>query len=337
MQKHGFLDDLRTSLDEAGVRHVTYDEIGPNPVTSTVDRGAHLARKENCDLVIGLGGGSPMDSAKAIAVAAVEGTPFWRFAPGGDADLKNADALPIMCLPSTSGTGSEVDQYAVVSNPETEEKPGLGTESMYPAEAIVDPEITHTMPPHLTATTGVDVLIHALEALVSTESNPMTDAQSRESLRLVGTHLRDAYRDPDRKSREGMAAASTLAGMAISSAGTGLVHALEHPVSGHHREIAHAEGLAALTLPVIRYNRETCREKYRDAAELLGGNDLEKTVQELLKDLDMPTSLKELDVTEEELEEVAEDATRTMEDAMECNPADAEKKDLARILRKAHR
>ncbi|MBS1263692.1 MAG: hypothetical protein MAG715_00877 [Methanonatronarchaeales archaeon] len=335
MQRHGFLDELRESLNAAAVEHFSFEEVGPNPLTGTVDRCADLARDEGCDLVIGLGGGSAMDAAKAIAVAAVEGPPFWRFAPGGGGDLEAADALPVICIPSTSGTGSEVDQYTIISNGDTGEKLGLGSDALFPAASIVDPALPSTMPPRLTAVTGVDVLIHALEAHVSQKANPVSDALCVESMRLLGRNLEDTYSDPSRESRTGMATASTLAGMAISSAGTGLVHALEHPVSGRHRDVAHAEGLAALALPVVEFNLGAAEERYSSAAHLLSGGDsrdVTGVLRDVLHSLDMPTSLEELGVSRDEFRGIARDALRTMGDAVEHNPRRADEEELVELL-----
>lgn len=335
MRQHGHTDKLETALDNANVHHVSFEQIGPNPLTTTVDRGAHLARQENCDIVIGLGGGSAMDAAKAIAVAAVEEPPFWRFTPtGGDADLDNADALPLICIPTTSGTGSEADQYSVISNPDTAEKPGLGCSAMYPTTSIVDPALTDTMPPRLTADTGIDILIHDLEALVATDSTPVADALALESLHLLQNHLVPAYRDPTPEDRDAVALASTLAGMAISSAGTGLIHALEHPISGHNRNVAHAQGLAALTLPILQFNHDAEPEKYRRAAQALGGENILHTVTGLFNDLDMPTTLSEIGV-ETDPDTLADDALRTMADTVESNPVTPTREQMINILKRA--
>lgn len=335
MREHGFTDRLEAALEDAGVRPVPFERVEPNPSTFTVDEGAELAAEEGCDVVIGMGGGSAMDAAKAIAVAAVEGTPFWRFAPTGDSDLDGADALPVICLPSTSGTGSEVDQYSVVTNPNTGEKPGLGCDAMYPDAAVVDPELSSTMPPRLTAVTGVDVLIHDLEAIVSSRANPVSDALALESLRLVWDHLVPAYRDPDPADRRGMAAASTLAGLAISSAGTGLIHALEHPVSGRNPDVAHAEGLAALTEPVIRFNRDAAKQRYDRAARALGASDVLDGVAELYDALDMPTTLPDAGAPDVDPDGVARDALRTMEGTIDDNPAAPNREQMADIVRSA--
>lgn len=337
MREHGFTDRLESALESAGVRPVTFERVEPNPSTHTVDRGAELAAEEGCDVVIGMGGGSAMDAAKAVAVSAVEGTPFWRFAPGGEgeSDLDAADALPIICLPSTSGTGSEADQYSVVTNPDTGEKPGLGCDAMYPDAAVVDPELSSTMSPRLTAVTGVDVLVHDLEAVVSSRATPVSDALALESLRLVRDHLVSAYRDPDRDARRGMAAASTLAGLAISAAGTGLIHALEHPVSGRHPDVAHAEGLAALTAPVIRFNMDASGRKYGRAARALGADDVLEGVAELYGALDMPTTLPDAGAPDVDPEAVARDAQRTMAGTIDDNPVTPSEDRMAAIVRSA--
>ncbi|MGC9308764.1 MAG: iron-containing alcohol dehydrogenase, partial [Thermoplasmatota archaeon] len=191
MKKTGVLDRVVASLDETGVESMVFDKVEPNPSFPTVDAGAEQAKE--CDLVIGLGGGSAMDAAKAIAIAAANNRPIADFY-NGEEPLRT---MPIFAIASTAGTGSEVDRYFVLTNPKTKGKHGWGHPSTYPEAAIVDPAVMATMPPRLTASTGLDAFFHALEAYISLKATPMSDLYAREALRRIIDDLPVAYRHGD--------------------------------------------------------------------------------------------------------------------------------------------
>lgn len=333
MKKTGVLDRVIASLDEAGIEAMVFDEVEPNPSFPTVDAGAERAKE--CDLVIGLGGGSPMDAAKAIAIAAANNRPIADFYTGEE-PLRT---MPIFAIASTAGTGSEVNRYFVLTNPETKEKHGWGHRSTYPEAAIVDPEIMATMPPRLTAATGLDAFFHALEASISRKATPLSHLYATEALRRIIRHLPTAYRDGNHMgARESMGLASTLAGMAIDAGRVTMLHGLEHPVSGH-LDVAHGAGLAALSEAYIEHVGRTCPKRFEPVAALLGhdgDHPVAGTIQglrELLRGVDMDVGLADLGVPAHMVDQLTEDAMKSSQ--AEATPCELSEADIRAIYRQS--
>lgn len=343
MQKSGTLDRLVKILKDAGVNSIIFDEITPNPTINEIDAGAHIAKEKAVGLVIGLGGGSPLDSAKAIAVTAKGNIPVWEYL-----NTHASDALPVITVVSTSGTGSEVNRYSVMTNPETGEKPGFGYECMYPKEAIIDPEIMVSMPPYITATTGFDVFVHILEAFTGKMRNAFSSAYCMQAFYLLKDNLIKAYNEPQNlETRGNMALASALAGLAIDLSGVGIMHALEHPVSGNYNNVAHGAGLAALTIESMKYNLDTCKRDFMLIAHHLGvkrsGRNedeyayslIEKT-EELLISLGLNIKLRDLGVEKNSLSKIAKEAFTTMGFAVQNNPTAADEQAVLKLLEKSY-
>ncbi len=339
MQKSGTLDKLLKILKNAGVDSTVFDKITPNPTIGDIDAGADIAREKGVGLIIGLGGGSPLDSSKAIAVAAKGNIPVWNY-------LKTAatEALPVITIVSTSGTGSEVNRYSVMTNPKTGEKPGFGYECMYPKEAIIDPEIMVSMPPHVTAATGFDIFVHILEAFTGKMKNIFSSAYCMQAFCLLKDNLVRAYNEPqDLDARGDMALASALAGLAIDMSGVGIMHALEHPVSGNYPNIAHGAGLAALTIESMKYNLKSCGRDFMLIAHHLGikrmrrSEDeyayslIEKT-EEMLASINLNIRLKDLGVEKDKLPKIAKEAFTTMGFAVQNNPATVNEQNALMLL-----
>jgi alcohol dehydrogenase len=328
----GALDKVTQSLEKAGVKYVIFDKIEPNPRTTTIDEGGELARRENCDVVIGLGGGSPMDASKVIALIARDGRKSWEYI---GTDNPPTEALPVICITTTSGTGSEADTYAVITNSETGEKPGFGFECMFPVESIIDPELSVTMPANVTAAVGIDVFFHAIEAYTSKIASPVSDMLSEKTIEIVGQYLHRAYKTPDDlEARYNMAIANTLGGMAIQLAGTGLIHAMAHPLSGHY-DCPHGEALSAVSLAIIRHNFPAAKSKYIKMANLLGAEiakddlDSKEKVIQTLKDFYEPLGLNkditELGAREEDIDKLVEDTFSTMGFCVDVNARETDK------------
>jgi len=265
MKKLGFTDRAVELCRDAGIEVVLYDGAIPNPTTESIDRGAEVARKEACDLVIALGGGSAIDTAKGIAIAATHGRPIWDHVRGGVPATERT--LPIIAVTSTSGTGSHVTPFTVITNPRTKGKPGFMSPYIYPRASIVDVDILSKMPPDLTANVGMDVLAHSVESYINLLSTPMTELFSREAIKIVYDHLPRAYENGgDLDSRAMMALADTYAGIALAGVGATLAHALAHAISGHYPEVPH--GLALVQVARGRWDpgglcrciQEICRE-----------------------------------------------------------------------------
>jgi alcohol dehydrogenase class IV len=244
------LGALKAGLEKEGLKHIHFAEAEADPSIGTVARGAALFKKEGCDSILAFGGGSPMDCAKGIGVSVAEGRPIEDFIGTGLAFTK---ALPpLVAIPTTAGTGSEVTNAAVFSMETAGQKAKKGTagQTLFPRLALVDPLLQVSMPGSLTAATGMDALTHAAEAYLSSGANPVADMFCLESIRLIGANLMKAFEHgKDLKAREAMARASTLAGIALSQAGLGMVHGFAH-AAGALGGLAH--GLAnAIILPFM--------------------------------------------------------------------------------------
>jgi len=338
----GALDTVTISLKAAGLDYVVYDKIEPNPRSTTIDAGGALAKKENCDVVIGLGGGSPMDSSKVIALIAKDGRNSWDYI---GTDKPATDALPIICITTTSGTGSEANTFAVVTNPETNEKPGFGFECMFPAESIIDPELTVQMPQRVTASVGIDVFIHAIEAYTSKLASPTSDLYCEKAIELVAQNIIKAYKNGnDLEARSNMSLANTLGGMAIQLAGTGLMHAMAHPISGHQDSI-HGEALASISLAIVKHNFNAEKYKYIKMANLMGSNialddpnaleKVLKTLRELYEPLGLNLDITDLGVKEDIIDKLTQDTFNTMKFCVDINAAEASEADVKRIYKES--
>ena len=343
MQKTGTLDRLVKILKDAGIAPIIFDGITPNPTTYEIDSAAGIAREKGVGLIIGLGGGSPLDSAKAVAVAAKGNIPVWEY-------LKTPakEALPVITVVSTSGTGSEVNRYSVMTNPETKEKPGFGYECMYPKEAVIDPEIMLSMPAYVTAATGFDVFVHIFEAFTGKAKNAFSSAYCMQAFYLLKDNLIKAYNEPNNiEARGNMATASALAGLAIDISGVGIMHAMEHPVSGNYPKVAHGAGLAALAVESMKYNLNACKKDFMLIAHHFGikragksddeyaGSLIEKT-KEMLSDLNLNIRLKDLGVEKDKLRKIAKEAFDTMGFAIQNNPAEAGENEVLKLLENSY-
>ena len=343
MQKTGTLDKLVKILKDAGVAPIIFDGITPNPTTYEIDSAAGIARGKGIGLIIGLGGGSPLDSAKAVAVAAKGNIPVWDY-------LKTTakEALPVITIVSTSGTGSEVNRYSVMTNTETGEKPGFGYECMYPKEAVIDPEIMLSMPANVTAATGFDVFVHIFEAFTGKAKNAFSSAYCMQAFYLLKDNLIKAYNEPDNiEPRGNMALASALAGLAIDISGVGIMHAMEHPVSGNYPKAAHGAGLAALAVESMKYNLNACKKDFMLIAHHFGIKRAGKSddeyawsliekIKEMLSDLNLNIRLKDLGVEKDKLRKIAKEAFDTMGFAIRNNPAEAGENEVLKLLENSY-
>ena len=213
-KESGLIERIVGYLKEAGVQSEVFMDVSPNPHSDEADKGAQIVKSTGCDVVIGLGGGSAIDAAKCIAVGAAQGEPIWPYWIG-EKDIYAA--LPIIAVTTTSGTGSHITPYSVITNTKTNEKPGAGGDVMYPKVAIVDSELMATLPKKITAATGFDVLAHAIESFTSNDATPFSDLYAQEAIKLVGGYLKRAIDDgKDAEARDAMALADTYSGTAIA-------------------------------------------------------------------------------------------------------------------------
>lgn len=263
----GVAERVRELLAASGIPTAVFDGTVPDPTTASLSAGLDAVREHRADVLVALGGGSPIDSAKALAVLGVHG--------GEMRDLKapvsyDGPALPIIAIPTTAGTGSEATQFTVISDSESGEKMLCGGPSYLPRAAIVDSELTLSMPARLTADTGIDALTHAVESYVSRRAMSFTDALALQAIRLIGRSLRRAVRDgEDRVARAEMMEAATLAGIAFSNASVALVHGMSRPL-GAHFHIAHGMANAMLFAEVTEFSLDSAPSRYADCARALG-------------------------------------------------------------------
>ena len=249
MRKFGYLDKLTGILGEAGIDYVLFDKILPNPIIEHVMEGAKLAKDNNCDMVIALGGGSTIDSGKAIAVMATNPGDFWDYVSGGTGKGKALvnRALPIIAITTTAGTGTEADPWSVITN--GEEKIGFGCDDTYPTISIVDPELMTSVPKNMTAYQGFDALFHSTEGYIVNIANPLSQACSLMAIELLGKWLPVAVHEPDNlEAREYVAYANTISGYVESFSCTSSEHSLAHAVSAVYPKVAHGAALIAVSV-----------------------------------------------------------------------------------------
>lgn len=319
-KRSGLLDKTVALLRGAGVTPVVFDRVTQNPLSTTVAEGAALAKSTGCTVVLGLGGGSIMDAAKAIAFSVLN--------PGDLSDyifgLKQGDkALPLVLIPTTCGTGSEGNCFAVITNPETKDKKSLRTNCVVAKASIIDPELMTTMPKHIAASVGFDALAHSMEAYVSRGAQPLTDIMALYAIELLAGSLPKVYSDPaDLQAWESVTLASTLGGMVINTAGVAAPHGMEHPASGL-RDIVHGRGLAALTPEIVKRSWPSSPEKYAKISRLLGGEgaeDCADRIVKLLEAIDLRVTLGEQGILKEDVDWMTENCRRVSAASINNNP-----------------
>jgi len=330
----GVAERLSGILGKARIESVIYDKVIPNPTSTLIDAGAIVARQEQCDFVIGLGGGSSMDAAKGIAVAATHEGPIWPYAIGEKA-VTDA-TLPIAAISTTSGTGSQCTIFAVIANPETKQKPGMGSPHIMPKLALVDPELMLSLPSQLTANTGFDVFSHAVEAYTSNAASEMTDMYAEKALKLVGQYLERCYKDGnDLEAREQIAFADTCGGIAICNAVVTLPHVMAHVIGGHFEDIPHGDALYSIYRESLKFNSRALPEKHKFIANAIdpGNNDVVSAFDNYFGRFDFMHMLKKkYDEFPEIIDRLAEDSFTYMKGIAELNPVPATVEDARNIL-----
>jgi alcohol dehydrogenase class IV len=293
---NGLAERVRALLAVAGIEARVFDGVVPDPTVASIEAGLAFLQQGDHDAVIGLGGGSPIDSAKAIAVLAVHGGAMRAYrAP----HVQDEPGLPIVAIPTTAGTGSEATRYTIVTDEANDEKMLCVGLAYLPIAALVDYELTLTMPPRLTADTGVDALTHAIEAYVSRRANPFADAMSLVAMRAIWDNIRVVYADPaNRPAREQMMLGATQAGIAFSNSSVALVHGMSRPI-GAFFHLAHGLSNAMLLPAITGFSADAGTERYaacarnlRIAAERTGDAEAARRLVDALyrlnRDLEVP-------------------------------------------------
>ncbi|PQP23504.1 iron-containing alcohol dehydrogenase [Rhodococcus opacus] len=293
----GAAEQMIKTLESAGLSPRLFDGTVPDPTTDSLDAGVAAIAEHDCDSVIGFGGGSPMDTAKALGILGRQGGQMRDYkAPRNN----TGPALPVIAVPTTAGSGSEATQFTVITDSISDEKmlcPGL---AFLPIAAVIDYELTVSMPPRLTADTGVDALTHAIEAYVSKKANPFADSLALVAIGTIGRVLRRAYTDgSDAEAREQMMLAATQAGIAFSNSSVALVHGMSRPI-GAHFHVAHGLSNAMLFPAVTAFSVRAAESRYADCARALGvattgdsdataADNLVDALRELCRDVAVPT------------------------------------------------
>jgi len=333
MVKTGFADRIESHLDRAGISHFLFDGVEPDPSLETVTNGTLLLLKEKADLIIALGGGSAIDAAKAIM--------FFAHKAG-----KGTKKPLLVAIPTTSGTGSEVTAVSVVTDTANEVKIPLNDELLIPDIAILDARFTRTVPPSVTAATGMDVLTHAIEAYTSRKASAFTSIYSEYAIRYVFKYLFRAYKcGDDMEAREMMLLASCMAGMAFNNSGLGITHSIAHSLGALYH-IPHGLANAVILPHVIRFNSFDVGVKYREISEILGleSGSVEKGISSLIEavrslneSMGIPNKIRNLKIEEKFFREDIDLMSRhSLEDACtKSNPRMPSHDDIKRLLERA--
>lgn len=309
----GMKEQVVELLKKNGMECQVFDKVDPEPKISLADEGAKLALKAKCDIVIGIGGGSAMDVAKAIAVLAAN--------KGKAVDYLGLNkvpgpGLPKIMIPTTAGTGSEVTFTSVFVRPDLKKKEGMNSPFLYPDLALLDPLLTVSLPPGPTASTGIDALCHAIESYTSINASPMSELLSLEAIALISENLRTAVHDGTNiVAREKMLLGSLYAGLGLANAGVTAVHSLSYPLGGRYG-IPHGLANTVLLPHVMSFNISGAQEKFVDIAEAMGemveGLPLREAaylaveaVNALVEDCGIQTNLEDLGISEDDFEEMA--------------------------------
>jgi len=296
-RRTGLCDRIEGTLRKNGVEAVSFASAPSNPAASDVEAVARVAREARAELIIGLGGGSAMDAAKAAAVLATNRGRFIELLPIHH--FENAP-LPLVCIPTTAGTGSETTQYAIINNDEGTDKLNFSGPQMFPILALLDPELTVTMPKDITADTGLDALSHAIEGYVSRRSQPISDCLALESITTVRENLEAAVRDGENlDARAAMLCAAALGGMVIAQTGTTLLHALGYYLTLRYG-VPHGRANGALIGHFLKFVEESCPEKARKIYSIFG-REGHAAFLNFAKSVGVSTTLRPYGVKEEDV------------------------------------
>jgi alcohol dehydrogenase class IV len=335
----GFLDDILLSLKKADLPYVVFDEVEVNATLSKVLKASELQKRENCDFLLCIGGGSTIDTGKGIGCLATNPGPLLDYE--GPEKYHNPP-IPSIAIPTTAGTGSELSFGAVLYDKEREYKFSFRSTMQIPKVALLDPLLLKSLPPNVAAATGMDALSHCVEAFVSKWATHLTDAYCRENFYLIGKYLRRFVSNPsDIEAASGMLQASAMGSMAFNTARLGLVHAMASPL-GVHFHLPHGTACAVLMPPVIRFNLMANPEKYIQMAEALEGSvegrlEMDRALcavsalERLMSDIDIRFDFDADQITDEKLSKMAD---QSLSSGMQMtNPRNATKQDVIRVFK----
>ena len=340
--KIGLVNKVTDLLESNNIEFAIYDETKPNPTVKNVEEGLNILREGNCDFVISLGGGSPHDCAKGIALLATNGGSIKDYE---GVNMSSKPQLPLIAINTTAGTASEMTIFSIITDEDRHVKMALVDKHMTPIMAVNDPMLMTAMPKSLTAATGMDALTHSIEAYVSTNATPITDACAEKSIELITNYLKKAVDNgEDIEARDMMAYAEFLAGMAFNNASLGYVHAMAHQLGGLY-DLPHGVCNAILLPYVQEFNAQVSANRLKKVASIMGVDVSDMTdeegasacidaIKELSKSIGIPADLSELGVKVEDFDVLA---TNTLKDACGLtNPIVATHEDIVQIFSNAY-
>ncbi len=337
VRKAGWTFAVEESLKKLDIPYVVFDGVTPNPKDHEVMEGVEFCKDEGCDLIIAVGGGSPMDCAKGIGV--VMGN------PGSITEYEGVDMIPnpgppLIFIPTTAGSSADVSQFAIIADTTRNVKITIISKMVIPDIALIDPKTTTTMSSELTAATGMDALCHGFEAFVSNASSPLTDMAALSSVQIISDNFLKAYENPDNITyRDKMMTASLMAGMAFSNASLGLVHAMAHSLGGA-LDLPHGECNALVLEKIVPFNYSACPEKYNQLAKAMHvnidkykfserGAAISDQISSLRKNLDINQRLVDLGVQSTDIPKLSEFAFQ--DPCLATNPRETSKQDIERL------
>ena len=326
LRASGTMDRLIDILVESGVTAHVFDGVGGEPTLDVVDEGRKILQDLGVDSVIGIGGGSAMDAAKVMAGLAGESAPTLDFHNGAPVEKAG---LPFIAIPTTSGTGSEVTKNGVITNAEARVKKSIRDDAFMARVVIVDPELTCSVPPDVTANTGMDALTQGIESYTSIHATPITDALSVKAINLICRSMADAYEDGgNMEARTNMAYGSLMAGMALANARLGAVHGLAHPL-GVRYGIPHGLVCAVLLPRVMRLNADAAKEKYAKITRMVKMEAIE-FVEQLSATVQLPKDLSSFDIPQADYDAIIAESMPS--GSLKANPKPVQESDLMAIL-----
>jgi alcohol dehydrogenase class IV len=310
---HGYLQRVVTSLEAAGVRPTVFDRVSPNPRSDEVDEAAAVARSQGCDLVVGLGGGSALDAAKGVSVTAPSG--------GSVRDVigatlgPEAPALPLLAIPTTAGSGSEVTKGAIITDTVRNLRSGVRGEAVFPRTAIVDPDLIATLPREVLADTAFDSFAHAVEGCVAAKADEGSRSRAHQAIELIARHLPTLLRGEDSlTAREAMCRAAVLGGVNVANVSTCLPHRLQHAMGSLPGvDISHGRGLAVLYPSWLRHTEPLVQDEFAVVAELLGGGTIHDAAAHLLRSAGLTARLRDFGVAKDDLDGLVEVVTGNLD------------------------
>ncbi|SEF93552.1 alcohol dehydrogenase-like regulatory protein ErcA [Marinobacterium lutimaris] len=337
----GWVVEIEALLQQEGLDVVRFTQVSPNPRTEEVMLGSQVYLENGCDVIVAIGGGSPMDCAKAIGIVSTHGTQIREFE---GIDKTTNPIPPLIFIPTTAGTSADVSQFAIISDQQDRVKFSIVSKSVVPDVSLIDPDTTSTMSPFLTACTGVDALVHAIEAFVSTGSGALTDMNALDAIRLINSHLALLVEQPeDKYLREQIMLGSMKAGLAFSNAILGAVHAMSHSLGGF-LDLPHGLCNAMLVEHVIDYNYSSAEDRFAVIAQTMGIDTrgltsrqiqtrLRNHVQALKRDVGLPDTLGKFGVNMSDIPYLSTNAIK--DPCILTNPRRSNKRDVELVYEEA--